>query len=199
MGPEAESRTRPGFCQQLASLNGLEEKGFAHWVLHPGMLFGSSLKWWKPGGTRPSPHEGVDLCLYATRSGTTDFLTAGMTVPAPVTGTVVGVISDFLGSSVVIQATDDLVFILAHLHALPDIQSRAQVQAGEPVGGIADPNDRPAHLLPHVHLSVGHPHPGSDPGLLSWPDINRRRGLRLFDPLQILDFSPHILSDPRPI
>jgi murein DD-endopeptidase MepM/ murein hydrolase activator NlpD len=196
---KADIRTRSLFCQQLASLNGLEEKGFAYWVLHPGMLFGSSLKWWKPGGPRPSPHEGLDLCLYATGQGSTAFLTAGVTVPAPVAGTVLGVIGDFLGSSVVIQARDGLVFILAHLHVFAGIQSEAQVQAGEPVGGIADPNVRPAHLLPHVHLSVGHPDPDFDPGLLSWPDINRRRGLRLFDPLQVLDLSPHILSGPSPI
>ena len=189
------SQLRSQFCQSMIALNGLEQNDFLHWVFHPGMLFGSSLTWWSPGGRRPSRHEGLDLCLYAGRTGLIHSLAAGMLVPAFASGTVVGMIDDFLGQSIVVRADDDLVIIQAHVRPYPTIKPGVRIQAQEAIATIAGPGARHSSLLPHVHITLGRPHPGVDLRSLTWPELNAGKGLELFDPLGFMDCDHQVLPE----
>ena len=182
------------FCHRLAALNDLRSKGFRNWVFDPGMLFGSCRPWWEPAGQRPAGHEGLDLCLYADASGTIRSLTTGMLVPAFSSGQVAAVILDFLGQSIVLSPSPDLVIIQAHVQPLPFIEPGIRVEAGEPIAAIAGSGAGPAQLLPHVHISLGRPVPGLDLTSLTWPDINQGQGLELMDPLEFMDCDGQVLE-----
>lgn len=200
MADQAGTRPfRSQFCQRMITLNGLEQNDFLHWVFHPGMLFDSSLTWWNPGGRRPSRHEGLDLCLYAGRTGRTHSLAAGMLVPAFASGTVAGVIDDFVGQSIVVRADNALVIIQAHVLPHPAIQPGVRIRTQEPIATIAKPGVRPSGLLPHVHITLGKPHPGVDLRSLTWPELNAGKGLELFDPLGFMDCNHQVLPEHHPL
>jgi hypothetical protein len=90
------------FTAHLVRENGLAGERLAHWVLRPGMLFGAAGKWWGDGGKRIAPHEGLDLCFYRDQAHEIHRLHPGIRIPAMYEGTVVRMLDDFLGRTVVI-------------------------------------------------------------------------------------------------
>jgi hypothetical protein len=145
------------YLDDLAGANSLED--LADWVFFPGMLPESKSKWWGDFKTRPTAHEGIDICFYRTRDGRIHHLHAGATVPAWSDGTVVNICDDFLGRSLVVAPEQNsfcdtrVLEVFSHLVPLETITPGARVQAGQVIAVIADPRARGSVLLPHLHLS----------------------------------------------
>jgi len=122
-----------------------------------------------------------------------------MLVPAFAGGTVAGVIDDFVGQSIVVRADNDLVIIQAHVLPHPAIQPGVRIQTQEAIASIAEPGVRPPGLLPHVHITLGKPHPGVDLRSLTWPDLNAGKKLDLLDPLGFMDCNHLVLPEDHPL
>ena len=96
------------FTEFMLRENGLERRGFHAWVFLPGMLFNAHDKWWGDKGKRTRPHEGLDVGLFSDRQGRFFRLEEETKIPAMYGGTVVAIVDDFLGMSIVLE------------HRLPD-------------------------------------------------------------------------------
>ncbi|MBI5559483.1 MAG: hypothetical protein HY885_17815 [Deltaproteobacteria bacterium] len=119
----------------------------------PGMAFGDREKWWAPGETRSSPHEGVDLYCYRAADGKDHFLRAGMKVPHLISGKVIAICRDFLGNSVFVMGADglfgSLLAVYGHI-AARDICGD-MVYKGDEAGVIASSTGA---VPSHLHLSL---------------------------------------------
>ena len=94
---------KTNFSEQLLECNGLREAGFHRWAFHPGMLFGAREKWWGDRGARPTPHEGIDLCLYTNEPGHLLELGESTRIPVMLDGEVTKIEKDYLGQSVYVS------------------------------------------------------------------------------------------------
>ena len=100
------------------------------------MRFGSPDKWWGDMGRRDFPHEGIDLCLYADRSGCVHQLGPDTRIPALQAGSRPrSVFRDYLGKAIVIahavgpETFEKVVSIYAHTRPLKEDGARP---CGEP-------------------------------------------------------------------
>ncbi|MFO8113613.1 MAG: hypothetical protein R6T92_13995 [Desulfosalsimonadaceae bacterium] len=196
------------FFDQLIALNQLDRFGFKRWLFYPGMLFGSRRTWWGAGRPRPFTHEGVDLCFFEAADGRRYRLDPAVRVPASENGTVVAMVDDFIGKTIVCTHTGNWgagvpVYIL-YAHVVPSeaLTPGAAFQKGEPLAQIAPADPGKTPLPPHLHLSVirkdALPHPL--PPSFGWPYINRLDRDAFYDPLslagptkgsvRIIDFDP---------
>ncbi len=146
------------FTQRLIHLNQPFMKDFMAWYFMPGMRFQEKAQWWRPGSSRPTPHEGVDFCCFKDNNGRLIYLRPGCKVPALFKGRVAALFDDFLGRSLYIVHTDNQKHqqsgtIYAHIQPSPKITEGQVVQAGEVVGVIAA-HSQPEPLRPHLHLTM---------------------------------------------
>ncbi len=145
------------YLADLAGANSLED--LPDWMFFPGMLSESKSKWWGDFKTRPTAHEGIDICFYRTRDGRIRHLPAGANVPAWSDGTVVNICTDFLGQSLVVAPEKTsthatrVLEVFSHLVPLENITPGVRIQRGRVIAGIADPRAKRSILLPHLHLS----------------------------------------------
>jgi len=83
------------YFNQMAVLNGLTGSAGVRPVFKLGMLFDSEEKWWDSPGRRPTPHEGLDICLYQHNVSPQKTIGAGMKVPPVRPGKVVKICGMF--------------------------------------------------------------------------------------------------------
>ncbi len=198
------------FIDQLIALNRLDRLGVKRWLFYPGMLFGSRQTWWGAGRSRPFTHEGVDLCFFEAADGRRYRLDPAVCVPASENGTVVAMVDDFIGKTIVCTHTGDWgagapVYILyAHVVPADGLTPGAALRKGEPLAHIAPADPGKTPLPPHLHLSVirrdALPHPF--PPSFGWPYINRLDRSAFFEPLSLagptkgsmglIDFDPAV-------
>jgi hypothetical protein len=177
------------FQERFTSGNNLDE--FKEWLFHPGMLFNSSAQWWGDGGRRKTPHEGLDLCLYRTKTGDIRYLEAITQVPVMFEGIVVKVGKDFLGKSAFInhdgyrQGKRSLYTIYGHLELAGHIHPGLRLGEGEIIGTIADTGGR--LIPPHLHISVAWLPDEITSLQLDWKVVAERRRVVLLDPLRAID------------
>lgn len=196
------------FIDRLIALNRLDRPGFKRWLFYPGMLFGSRRTWWGAGRSRPFTHEGLDVCFFEATDGRRYRLDPAVRVPAGEDGTVVAVIDDFIGKTIVCTHANNWgaaapVYILyAHVAPSAGLTPGAALRKGEPLAHIASADPGKTPLPPHLHLSVirrdALPHPF--PPSFGWPYINRLDRGAFFDPLSlagltekrmgVIDFDP---------
>ena len=179
------------FRQALVKLNRLDRQGFRRWVLQPGMEFATRNKWWEDTGQRPAPHEGLDFCCFADRRGRLVNLNEKTLVPAMYDGTVVRMIKDFLGESILVQhghydRGKSLYSIYAHTVPLETLQAGSRVKAGEPLATICATGKK--LMRPHLHLSVAWADE-SAADALEWQNINDTDHIVLCNPLDFFDIS----------
>ena len=146
------------YLADLAAANNLAD--LTDWLFFPGMLAESHSKWWGDFKTRPTAHEGIDICFYRTRNGQIRHLHAGATVPAWSDGTVLNICDDLLGQSLVVAPGEKsstsatrVLEVFSHLVPLESITPGARVHSGQVIAGIAEPRAKKSILLPHLHLS----------------------------------------------
>ncbi|MCX5877226.1 MAG: M23 family metallopeptidase [Deltaproteobacteria bacterium] len=181
------------FFSSLLNLNHLADEGTG-WMFLPGMLFEDTQAWWK-NGPRQSPHEGIDLLFLADQSGQQQELPPQALVPPVWDGEVVAVFEDFLGNTVVVRhpVMDGQGWRLVSLygHVRPLVGCGEQVTAGEPLSEVACGKARGSSApQDHLHLSLGWLAPGWSPTDLSWPTLWANLGIRLIDPLPLVQPRP---------
>ncbi len=177
------------FFAYLLAANRPRLEGFCHWLFHPGMLFRASRQWWGQQKTRPTPHEGLDICWFRDRHGCHRALPASTLIPAPFPGRVVAIRPDFLGQSLFLvhpalgTAGREVLTALGHTQPLPGVEVGTTVQAGDNLATLAAPASRAASVPPHLHLTVAvlpADYPLSD---LTWKKLSANPLFQLWDPL----------------
>ena len=139
----------------LASINGF---GPGSWKFKPGMLFGADTKWWgDDGGTRKTPHNGLDIRLYKESSGGIISLVGSSLVPSAGDGEVLTIIEDFLGYSVFVAhglTEGGRTLVSAYGHIVPEegLDAGARLSRGDIIGSIAEYEGM--QVPPHLHFSV---------------------------------------------
>jgi hypothetical protein len=186
--PALAGKTR--FTEYMVRENRLDERGFGGWVFRPGMLFNAADKWWGDGGRRSTPHEGVDFCLYKDGQGRILRLEEGSRVPVMYDGSVVGIVEDFLGKSVIVahrfpgKTPVALVTVYGHTVPAGGCPVGRAVMAGDVIATIAGPAGRERDIYPHLHVSLGSPSGRIPLENLDWR--NMQEGLLMLDPLDVI-------------
>ncbi len=197
--PDLAGIPRSPFQNCFLALNRIDE--FERWILYPGMLLGSPEKWWGRGGSRTSPHEGIDLCCYSSTKAGEMAVQPGMKVPSPYSGTVVGTVDDFIGKSVFIRHEEisnlDRHFftLFGHTKLQSIVNPGTELKACEMVATIAPPRVGQRDLPCHLHLSQAWIHDSLSPDTISWETISDAR-IMLVDPLAVLGL-PHVIKERR--
>jgi hypothetical protein len=181
------------FFSTLLNLNHRAE-ACPDWFFLPGMRFEDAQAWWKDG-LRQSPHEGVDLLYLVDSSGQRQELPKQALVPPLWDGEVIAVFEDFLGSTVAVlhPIMDGQGWRLISLygHVRPLVECGAQVSAGAPLATVAFGKVRGSSAPPdHLHLSLGWLAPGWSATELGWPTLWSNPGIRLIDPLPLIQPKP---------
>jgi hypothetical protein len=189
------------FTATLIDINGIHPDRFGRWVFGSGMRFGSPDKWWGDLGRRDFPHEGIDFCLFADRTGHVHQLGPGTRIPAMHAGIVRSVFRDYLGKAIVVAhaaGTDILantVSIYAHTQPLDWIGPGAVVSAGDVIATIADTRGSKAGIPAHLHYTLGVSHPQLDLDAFAWNDMRDARRFRMHNPSGVIDWPIQILDD----
>ena len=158
---------------------------------YPGMLFRSRDKWWPDTGTRPTAHEGIDICYYTDSYGREQSFSPRIAIPVMASGQTFAVCRDFLGHSVFIDhGVDDFhrfLSVYAHIVLHRQVHIGQTVRTGDVVGTVADTTGRKNRMPVHVHISLMRiprtvPHDRMD-----WTYICSSDQIDLIDPLSMLD------------
>ena len=190
------------FTEMLIEANGLDPNDFQRWVFSPGMRFNSPDKWWGDLGRRDFPHEGVDLCLYMDGSGRVRRLDRRTHIPIMHDGVVRSVFADYLGQAVVVEhkktqpEIGTLISIYAHTRPLDHIKPGVFVKQGDIIATIAGTSRSKAKILPHLHVTLGHPSPDLVYEKFVWNDMRDPGLVDLLNPQGVIDW-PWLAMDPQ--
>ena len=181
------------FTEFLIRKNALDQGGFNGWVFCPGMLFNSTDKWWGDQGKRDKPHEGLDLCLYKDHKDTILRLDEKAKIPVIYDGTVVGIVDDFLGKSVIIEHLfsdyDNNRLCTIYGHTIPEntVYVGKIVKQGDVIATLAGSSTSQTGMFPHLHISVGWTCKEISYDSLDWENIGDPNTVTLLDPLRVID------------
>ncbi len=186
---------KSSFFTDLVALNRPHLDNFRKWLFLPGMLFNAVEKWWGDNGTRPAPHEGLDLCRFEEVGGDTKTLDRHTKIPAAFAGEIVKIDRDFLGKSIFIRheifdsRNRQLYSAYGHTRPQAALQVGSRVAAGVALATIADFASPKLAVLPHVHLTFAWMPKIIDINGLNWDNIGKNPDITLIDPLAVLDLS----------
>ena len=180
--------TKSTFIEDLIRLNRLDKLGFGRLIFQPGMEFGTRDKWWEDTGSRPTPHEGLDLCCFEDNSGRLVYLAGNTLVPVLYDGTLVNIFTDFLGESILLAhdfQDNGRNLHSIYAHTVPDkaLRRGSRVKAGEVIASTCPSKNK--SMNPHLHLTVLWA-PETAIATLDWATINQADHVILCDPLDFL-------------
>ncbi len=190
------------FTEMLIEANGLDPDHFQSWVFWPGMLFNSADKWWGDYGQREFPHEGIDFCLYKDLSGRAQCLDENTCIPVMHDGVVRALYKDYLGQAVILEHENTqgrngkILSVYAHTKPETGIRPGVFVKAGDIIATIADTRRSKAKILPHLHVSFGHPSPELVYEPFAWNSMRDPRQVELLNPQSAIDWPCQVL-DPQ--
>jgi len=182
----------------------LDFPGVEQWLFCPGMLFQSTEKWWGDRGSRPRPHEGVDLLLYLDRGDRVRRLDETAQIRAFLDGTVVGMIPDFLGESVIVEHPppdengDRVHLIYAHTRPSKEIAAGTRVSRGDAIATLALPGRSSFPMAPHLHVSVAQSAQPVGLDHFNWHTLGDSKVLTLLDPLGLAGIPHRIVGGDDP-
>ena len=191
---------KTSLTEMLLQANNIDPRGFQRWVFCPGMVYGSTDKWWGDFGQRDFPHEGIDLCLYEDRAGRLQRLDAQTRIPVMGDGVVRAVFRDYLGQAIIVEhassANGNRKYLSVYAHTRPKegLQPGVAVREGEVIATIADTRHAKARILPHLHLSLGHPSPTLVYALFVWNMMRDPERVALQDPMDFVEGRYRILD-----
>ncbi len=192
------------FTRMLIEKNALDRGGFECWIFCQGMLFNCPEKWWGDHGRRDFPHEGIDLCLYLDRFRKIRRLDKKTRIPVMHDGVVKAIFKDFIGKTVIIEhehsGSDSGVFISFYAHTDPctDIDIGVVVKEGDIIATLGDTGNSKSRIIPHLHVSLGHPSKSFSYEEFAWNTIRTPEKIILLDPLAVLDWPYQELDDGDP-
>ncbi len=165
--------------------------GVGCFCFYPGMLFKSEKKWWPDAGTRPTRHEGIDICYYKDRTGTERQFTPHINIPVMTSGRVFAICPDFLGYSVFVDhevtGPTRLLSVYAHIIPTENLTVGVEVMTGYVVGKVADTKGRKNRMPAHLHISILEIPDRVAAAGLDWGYICNSNEVTLFDPLSIIN------------
>ena len=179
------------FTQLILKQNSWCEAAFSKWIFSPGMLFQSIDKWWGDFGKRPTPHEGLDLCLYEDTGGRLHHLNASTQIPVIADCRVVKIMDDFLGKTVMLEhdlpEKDGGLFLTIFGHAKPDknLCVDDRFKKGDVICTVSEPEK--LKILPHLHITMAKVLQQNTYAGLNWDTIPKSDLLTLTDPLPFLN------------
>ena len=197
---EDERWLKTGFTRMLIEANMLDPENFRSWIFCPGMLFGSPDKWWGDHGLRDFPHEGIDLCLYADRTGRICRLDDETRIPVIQDGMVKAMFTDYLGQAIILEheyghsQNKKILSVYAHTEPQTGIQPGVAVKKGDVIATIADTSSSKAKILPHLHLTIGIPSPILSYDSFVWNIMRDPDRVTLLDPRDIADWAGRDLA-----
>ena len=192
------------FTEMLIDANPIDPADINNWAFYPGMGYEAMDKWWGDCGTRDFPHEGIDICLYATRSGEVRRLDEKTRIPVMADGVVRAVFKDYLGQAVIVEHEDrsgnggTYLSVYAHTRPRDGLRPGAPVREGEIIATIADTRRSKTRILPHLHLSLGRPSPDLRYENFIWNIMRDPDCVTLLDPMAVIDGSWQTLGPPNP-
>ncbi|SLM30015.1 putative membrane protein [Desulfamplus magnetovallimortis] len=142
------------FLKSIEHINHLQICASREWIFHPGMLFGSWLKWWGSPGYRKTAHEGIDIAQYRNRNGDIVSLSQDIMIPAMVDSTILNICDDFLGRSVIAGFGRSLAIVYSHIAPDTSLKAGDFVAAGKILGTVADTSMRKSGIGAHLHISL---------------------------------------------
>jgi len=190
---ESMSMKKSRFTEMLIEENALDQSGFENWIFCNGMLFNSPNKWWGDHGLRDYPHEGVDLCLYRDRSQKICRIDEKTRIPVMQSGMIKAMFKDYLGQAIIIEheKIEGSIgkFISAYAHTKPraEIRVGVRVKEGDIMATLANTSHSKAHILPHLHFSLGHPSESISYEGFVWNTMRNPEEIILADPLPVID------------
>jgi len=192
------------FQEQFIAANSLDEKGFAEWVFHPAMLFGSKLKWWGSLEERDTPHEGLDLFYYRTTKGDFGYLDEKILVPVMFNGRVAKIVDDFLGRSVFVShdSFDNgghrLYTIYGHLIPYGTIHMGSILNEADILGTLAAAQKSNRAAPSHLHISAAWISKTVSSSELDWQLTGDPTKVALLDPLLLFQCPYSIVETIQP-
>ncbi len=181
------------FVNRLVATNRLSASGFDRFVFLPGMGFCTMEKWWPPAGRRTFSHEGIDLCLFQTRSNLLFRLDETIRVPLIHPGKIVGLIPDFLGKTVIAShrmsgsgQKDEFYTFYGHVTPDSHLAVGDTLNSGGIFARIADVDIRRTRLPAHLHVSAAWRRLLPSVETLTWPLLNRMDRSAFIDPMDLL-------------
>ncbi len=184
--------TGNGFFNDLVEKNGIHD--FESWFFYTGMLFGSDDKWWGKGGTRPDPHEGLDICFYKTTEGELKCLDEKTRVPVMGDGVVFDVSDDdFLGKSIFVRHDvvdkNGLYLHSVYAHSMPvdGLVEETILKKGDILATVADIRGRNLSIPGHLHVSMVYLPLDYPKDMLKWSILAVTYQARLVDPFGYLE------------
>jgi hypothetical protein len=192
------------FTRLILTLNHWNENTISKGVFSPGMMFGAMDKWWGDLGKRSIPHEGLDVGLCKDGAGQFNILSAATKIPAIYDGSIVKIMDDFLGKTLIMAHTSlqrNGRFLLTIFgHAAPDnnIRLHTAVKRGQRICGISRPA-KSTKVLPHLHITMGWASFRINFEHLDWNTMPRNDLLHLLDPAPILNWPFEVLPTNAPV
>ena len=182
------------FTEALVRENGLDVRGFSTWFFYPGMEFGARETWWGDRKKRTRPHEGIDLCFYRGAEDVIFSLECGVRIPVLYDGTVVNIIDDFIGKTIIMQHSfpyaEEGMFLTLYGHTRPaeGLDTGESVKAGDVVATLAAAAG-PRGPLAHLHLTLAWTSELIPCDVLNWAMIGDPDIFHLADPLKVIGAS----------
>jgi hypothetical protein len=188
------------YDELLLECNGLRRAGFQRWAFHPGMLFGAREKWWGDRGARPSPHEGIDLCLYADEPGHLIELDEATRIPVMFDGEITKIEKDYLGRSVYVShgihdgQGRSLWTMYGHMKPAGHIKPGERIRRGEIIASLTEKRKKSSGPRPHLHLTMAWVYPERGIRELNWGTLHDPSIATLLDPLHAMGAVYNILD-----
>lgn len=141
------------------------------------------------------------MFLYKDRQDRIVRLDERTRIPVMFDGVVVSIINDFLGSSVIVEHTfpdrdiGRVCTIYGHTNPLKGLHIGRELEQGDIVGTLADPDQSGFNVMPHLHISVGRASKPISYERLNWDTIGDSGALTLLDPLDIINWQYQILDE----
>lgn len=193
MNTMAGSKRVPSqFFTDLVEKNGITD--FDSWYFYSGMMFGSDDKWWGKGGTRPEPHEGLDICYYKNTTGDLKSLNEKTMIPVMYDGVVFDVSDDdYLGRSIFVRHDvrdkNDFFLHSVYAHANPEggLTQGTVLRQGDLLARVADIRERNLSIPGHIHVSMVFLPEDYPKDMLKWSILAVTYQARLVDPFGYLE------------
>ena len=166
--------------------------GFKEWIFYPGMLFHDMEAWWTDRGSRPTPHEGIDLCFYKDNTGQVRRIDNGTKIPVMYTGDIVHIHDDFLGKSIYVKHSindkngNALHTIYGHTTPRNCYDTEKRVHEGDIIAEVAAIPEN-SKIFPHIHITMAWIHKSLPCKKLNWDTIWNSYSVTLCNPLEHID------------